>query len=196
MSDLRLRSQGLGLPRGIPSDAEVLWRGRPNFEAVAIEVCRMRIVAIYFAVLIATDAVLAWIDGWSRLVALESESKLLLLAALTLATLAVIAYAICRTTRYVLLDRCLVMRFGVALSATLVIPLAAISEVGLRVGPRGGDVAVGLAQGQNVAYFKLWPHARPGRWIAAQPMLRGLKDAGVIAPMLARLVGAARGSIA
>jgi hypothetical protein len=40
-------------------------------------------------------------------------------------------------------------------------------------------------------YLKLWPHARPWRWFRAEPMLRCVPAAGLVAARLCRGVQAA-----
>ena len=79
-----------------------------------------------------------------------------------------------------------------ALPARLVIPYAAIAGVDVRIhGDGTGDLALKLKPGQGVPYLKLWPHARPWRFLRPEPMLRGLPDAGTAAALLCRRLGMA-----
>jgi hypothetical protein len=169
--------------------AETFWEGRPAWRAVAVRVLHVRMVAGYFALLLA----LALVAGqWMGAV------RLALAAAVVLGLMAAFAYATERTTRYVLTEHHLVMRFGLALPATLAIPLARIERVELSVrADHGGDVALtldpaGRPGGRALGYLKLWPHARPWRLSPAQPMLRAIPRAAVPATLLARAVAAAR----
>jgi hypothetical protein len=48
-----------------------------------------------------------------------------------------------------------------------------------------GNVSLHLRDGNNIAYLRLWPHARPWRFKQAEPTLREVPDAGHVATVLA-----------
>ena len=97
-----------------------------------------------------------------------------------------------RSTRYVVTTRRVVMQFGLALPATLVLPLHRITASAVRVHrDHSGDIALGVPPGTPLAYAKLWPHVRPWRLSRPEPMLRDVPRAGTVAPLLARALAAA-----
>jgi hypothetical protein len=96
-----------------------------------------------------------------------------------------------RTTTYTLTDTHVMLKYGIALRATLVIPFGAIEHVAIRVNPdHTGDLALRLKRDQRILYPKLWPHVRPWTLIRAEPMLRCVPEAGAVGALLARGVGA------
>ena len=52
-----------GLPERPPEGEEILWQGRPDWWGLALRVCHIRKVAIYFAVLVAWRGATALWDG-------------------------------------------------------------------------------------------------------------------------------------
>ena len=117
--------------------------------------------------------------------ALQAATPTLVSGAACLAVLATLAFAIGRTTRYTLTTRRVVMQFGVALPATLMLPLHRIVQAGVRVrGDHQGDLTLSLYPGERVGYIKLWPHARPFRLRTPEPMLR---DVPRVAELAVRL---------
>jgi hypothetical protein len=180
---------------GAPRPA-VLWEGRPAFTSCAIRVWKVRIVAVYFALLLADGARIALMEKGAPDV-LAGDLKLLVIAAAALGGLLLLAWLTGRTTRYVIDDRQVTLRYGIALQATLVIPFGAIDHVGIRVhADHTGDIALRLRPGQRMNYLKLWPHARPWTILRAEPMLRCVPGAGVVAPLLCRAIDAAKDAAA
>lgn len=174
--------------------AAVAWTGRPDAWAAAKRIWRLPWIAAWFAVFAADGARLAFAAApvaapraWS------GEGHLLVVGAVTLAGLGVLAVLTARTTCYEIGGRALTLRYGLALPATLVIPFAAIEAVAIRPHRDGADdVALRLKPEARILYLKLWPHARPWRLFRPEPMLRGVRDAGVAAGLLCREVARAR----
>lgn len=83
------------------------------------------------------------------------------------------------------------LQYGVALTATLSIPMRVIGCVAVSDGP-AGDVPVRLKPGNVISYLKLWPHARPWRMRRPEPMLQALPEAAHVAALLSRTVAAAQ----
>jgi hypothetical protein len=103
-----------------------------------------------------------------------------------------LAWAVGRTTRYTITTRHVVMQFGVAIRATLVVPLHRIAGTSVRVhGDRTGDISLRLFEGEQVPFLKLWPHVRPWRYFATEPMLRDVPRAAVAATLLSRTLSSA-----
>lgn len=183
-----------GLPAPLPEGETILWQGAPDWRVLARRGLRVRLVACYFAVLIA----------WGILAGIEDRAGVphLALAALRLAALGGAACAIltlyavlvARSTVYTVTTRRVVIRFGVALPMTVQIAYATIDAAGLRQFADGsGDIALTLRPGHRVAYAILWPHVRPWKLTKAQPALRAVPDAAGAARILARALAASAG---
>jgi membrane protein YdbS with pleckstrin-like domain len=176
----------------LPSEEPVSWRGRPTWRSAAIRIWKVRIIAIYFALLLADGARLAFAGTGPSSDVLAGDAKLLATAVIALGGLLLLAWLTKRTTLYTIDDHQVTMKYGIALQATLVIPFAAIEHVGIRIHPdHTGDVALRLKPGRQVIYPKLWPHARPWRLFRAEPMLRCIPQAGVAGALLCRAMASA-----
>ena len=163
----------------------ILWEGRPAWRAVALDVVRVGWIAAYLAVLLIWNAAQDRLAGLGPADTLRAGLPLFAAGLAVLAACAGFAYAIARTTRYTLTNERCILRYGVALTATLSLPLRRIAAVSVAVRSGGfGDVPLRLKPGSRLRYLKLWPHARPWRYAAAEPMLRGVPDAITVAALL------------
>jgi hypothetical protein len=179
------------LPGSAPVQETVQWQGRPNWRAAATRIWHIRVVAFYFAVLLADGVREAMGHTPAAALARQGEFALLLIALGAVAVLLVLSWLTGRTTTYTITDTHVMMKYGIALQATLVIPFGAIEYVGIRVNPdHTGDLALRLKRAQNILYPKLWPHVRPWTLLRAEPMLRCVPQAGAVGALLARGIGA------
>lgn len=161
----------------IPGE-RVLWRGHPAWRAVMRDVLHVRILMGYFAVILLWGFAVDRSDGWGPLDTLWRGTPVVAVALATFGACALFASAIARTTTYELTTERCVLHYGVALTASLSIPLRRIAAVGLHVRSDGaGDILLTPKPGERLRYVKLWPHARPWRWSRAEPMLRGVPNA-------------------
>ena len=71
-----------GLPEQLPAGEKVLWQGAPHWQTLARDALHLRLLAVYFSVLLAWRAGAAWMDTGSVLTALGSMVVLLPLALL------------------------------------------------------------------------------------------------------------------
>ena len=84
-----------------------------------------------------------------------------------------------------LTDRRVVLRFGVALTMSVNLPLVLVENADLRRAPDGsGDVILRMSGRQTLGYALLWPHARPWRFSRPEPMLRAVRDVSAVAALL------------
>ena len=167
-----------GLPGLLPPDERIVWQGSPDARSVARGMCHIRPVAAYVALVVPLVGVVA---GPAAAV------PLLVGGLLVLGFLWLLARIVARTTEYTLTTRRLVIRAGLALPATLSIPLHAIAGAAVTMHRDGtGDLPLTMHRAARVPLHRIWPHARPWRWVHPQPMLRGVPGAGVLAGVLAR----------
>jgi hypothetical protein len=178
-----------GLPERLPANEHILWQGSPDVGATARRVFHIRKVAFYFALLLAAHVVnLLW-SGSSSAKVLMSLSWLLPLAVFGLGAVYLLAWMTAKTTVYTLTDKRIVMRVGIVLTITFNLPLSALTSAGLnrydKTAPEGaGDITLALGDQVRIAWFQLWPHARPWRFNKPEPMLRAVPNAQAVSDQL------------
>lgn len=178
-----------GVPAPLPPGERVRWQGKPEWRALAVHVFHVRKLAVYFALLLAWRAATA--PGEERPVAYFAGGAVMLGACFAAAAgfAALLAWLSARGTTYAITDRRLVMQVGMVLPATVNVPLRRVESAGLRAYRDGtGDLAVRLEGGDRLAYFLLWPHARPWRMNPTEPALRCVRDAHAVAEVLRQAV--------
>lgn len=174
-----------GLPERLPPGEYILWQGSPDFATLARRVFRVRMLAVYFAVLLASRAGLVLGAGGELDEALRSIQWLTPVALLGLASVATLAWLTARTTVYTLTGKRVVMRVGIVLTVTFNLPLNAIASAGLRRHTDGfGDITLVLAGRDRIAWLQLWPSVRPWRFASPEPMLRAVPEAALVAARL------------
>ena len=175
-----------GLPAPLPAGERILWQGGPDAKALARDALHSRLIVAYFAAVAIFVAGIAWSEGRP---AVKTMISLALIGVACLAVLGLIrGYAIlmARSAVYTITTQRVVMKVGVALPVTINIPHAIIQDAGLRTDRDGtGDIPLGLSGMGRMGYVHLWPHARPWHIVRPQPMLRGVRDAGQAAAILA-----------
>ncbi|MEM6954032.1 MAG: photosynthetic complex putative assembly protein PuhB [Myxococcota bacterium] len=173
-----------GLPEALPEGEEVLWQGSPSWRALAVRVFRVRLLAIYFAVL----AIARVVFGSSG--ALPGVTLMVLFFGACLGVLTVMAVLHRRATIYTITNRRIVMRIGVALSTTWNLPFRRLASADLALhGEKDGDLLLTLAPPNKIGFFHFWPHTKPGKVLQAQPALRGLAKPKEVARVLRDAVG-------
>ena len=175
-----------GLPKRPPEGEEILWQGSPSARSLGRFLFNLRLIALYFGILAAWGAATAIADGRGILDAVTSVIWLGVLGAGAIALFQLFAWLVARSTVYTITNRRVVMRIGVALPITYNIPFTVIDSASLKEHNDGvGNISLRLREGNNIAYLRLWPHARPWRFKHAEPTLREVPDASHVANVLA-----------
>jgi hypothetical protein len=179
-----------GLPDYLPDGEFIVWQGEPVWRQLALRVFHLRKVAIYFALLAGLHVGLQVHEGAGWVVAAKGASWLVLLGAGALVVLGVLARLYAKTTVYTITNRRLVLRYGVALPMMINIPWEKVDAADLKVqGGNTGSIALSLAPDRKMAFWLLWPNARPWHFSPAQPMLRCIADPQGVAEKLQQVVG-------
>ena len=174
-----------GLPGPLPASETLLWQGAPEWRGVARRVLHVRTLALYFVVLLAICATRAVMEETTAL--WFSFVALLVLGGIAIGLLVLFAVLISRTTVYTLTDRRVVLRIGVALTASLNLPFRQIEAASVRLLADGsGDISILMEGMTRIGYLQLWPHVRPWRTQRVQPMIRCIPDAARVAQLLSR----------
>jgi hypothetical protein len=176
-----------GLPERLPAGEHILWQGAPRWRSLTRRVFHLRLVTLYFAVMIAWSVASTLADGGGLTHALVSALLSVPMWLAAVALFGLIGWLMARTTVYTVTNRRVVLRIGVALPLNVNLPFSAIEAVDLKTyGDGTGDVSLTLARGQRFAYALAWPHTRPWRFTRPQPTFRNIPDAAAAAEILAR----------
>ncbi len=165
-----------GLPGNLPTGEHIVWQGGPDWRRLARDAFKTRWVAAYFGALI----VWALVDGSTAGLAMTA-----VVAAIGLALLHGLAWLAARSTVYTVTNKRIVLRFGVALTKCINLPMTAIGSAGVKRNSDGsGDVSLDLCQAHRLGYIQFWPHVRPWQIGTPQPMLRSIADVDGVAKLV------------
>jgi len=174
-----------GLPEQLPPGETVLWQGAPNWRALARRAFHADKVAAYFALLMAWQALLVFVQGQPVGTLAAAALWYVPMGVVAAGILAFFAWLNARMTIYTITNRRVVVKFGIALPMTVNLPFAIIRDVQLKSYRDGtGDVALVLGGDERVAYIHLWPHVRRWHFANPQPMLRVVPNAGEVGRQL------------
>ena len=174
-----------GLPEKLPKGERILWQGSPDTKTILSKVFYIKLLALYFGLLLAYRLVTGFSDGEPVSVILSSVLTILALSSLGLGLVCLIGYLIASTAVYTITNKRVVMRIGIVLNMTFNFPLKMIESADCGFTKEGaGDIYLKLSKGNKIAIFHLWPHARPGKWAVPQPTLRGIKNCAEVAQIL------------
>jgi len=175
----------LGLPEPLPAGETILWQGAPNWVAMAKHVFRLQWLSLYFAVIVIWQIISVagseggLTAGWS------SVALAFALAVIGLILVGLMAYWSATEALYTLTNRRIVMRVGIVLTVTFNLPYKTLGSAGLKLYKDGtGDIPMQIATEDKIAYFHLWPHARPWRLAKPEPMMRCIPEAQQVAKLL------------
>jgi hypothetical protein len=181
------------LPSDIPPGEHILWCGRPDPKSLWRRAYRADWVVIWLVIATAWTLLSTYADEGGQQ-ALLAAAGTVAFGAVGLAILGLLAWLGARASLYVITERRLVIKSGVALPIFVNLPFARIVSANVRVfGDDTGDVSVALAEGQHASYIALWPSARPFRFVDTEPTLRCVPEARSVAEILGRALGAASG---
>jgi Bacterial PH domain len=185
------------LPAPLPVGERVIWQGKPTLKGLALRSFRIREVALYFGLLMLWRLWSSWSHGMPPAEAAVAALWLMIPAGCTIALLGCLAWLFRRATCYTITSRRVLFQFGVALPMTMNIPLSRIANAALKTYRDGsGDIPLQVLDSKRVSYLLLWPHIRPWRLRAPEPMLRSIPAAAAVAPKLAEALAAQTGSSA
>ena len=182
-----------GLPARLPEGEYILWQGAPSSAAVSRQVLKTRWIAGYFAVLVAWNITAGLYDGRLASEILFSSGALAILSTICIGLMEAFAWGVQRTTLYTITNKRIVMRIGVALSATFNLPFTRIVSADMREGKNGvGDIALTLAPSDRLSWLVFWPHVRGFRRGAMMPQMICLKDVAIAGNVLAAALAGSR----
>ena len=181
------------LPADVPAGERVLWFGKPEAMSLWRRAYRADGAAAWFGVMTLWNFVSATADG-GAFAGFVSAARTLGVGCAALALLALLAWLSARTTLYVITERRVVIKSGIALPVFFNLPFKQIGAAAMRAcHDETGDVALALVDKQRIPYLALWPSARPLRFSRPEPALRSVPHVRDVASMLGRALAEASG---
>ncbi|TPG38291.1 PH domain-containing protein [Sphingomonas koreensis] len=176
-----------GLPGVPPTGERILWQGSPDWRVLARTAFHTRAVAGYFALLAALALISTLSHGVAGAASFTGTAMTIIVGIFGVALLHLLAWGSARSTIYTLTNRRVVLRIGMALPKCINLPIGFVGAVNLDLRADGsGDIPLAITGPQRLGYAGLWPHARPWRLAAAEPMLRAIPNASGVAALIAR----------
>ena len=184
------------LPADIPPGERILWFGKPEPVSLWRHAYRADWVAAWFVLMSAWNFVSA-ANADGTLAGFVSAIRTLGIGAGALAILALLGWLSAVTTLYVVTERRVIIKTGIALPIFINVPFKQIASASVRVFAGGaGDVPVAMVEGERIPYLALWPSARPLRYGKPEPTLRCIANAHAVAMTLGRALAEASGASA
>ena len=175
----------LGLPEPLPQDEMILWQGAPNWISMAKHVFRLQWLSLYFAVIVIWQSISVSSGEGGLAAGWSSVALAFFLAVIGLILVGLLAYWSATTTVYTLTNRRIVMRIGIVLTVTFNLPYKTLGSADLKLYKDGtGDIPMQISTKDKIAFFHLWPHARPWRLASPEPMMRCVPEAKKVATIL------------
>ena len=179
-----------------PGEA-VVWQGSPKTGAFLHRVFHVPVIAAYFLILQILNAWQAYVKAMPLQSAIRASLPLLGVSVVALAIFVAFAWFSARTTRYIVTDRRVILKYGIAMPATLSIPFSKIATLSVAVRrDHTGDISLKLTADNHIGYLKLWPHARSWHLKRPQPTLRSVPAGGMVAALMTRAINAAMNGLA
>lgn len=176
-----------GLPGVLPSGEQLLWQGSPHWLSLALNAYRVRMLGVYFALMVLARGVYLLTEGAGLTAALTGLVGPAIFSLIALGILMGIAALSAYRTVYSITSKRLVIRQGVALESTINLPFTVIDSAKMQQRNDGtGDIALQLRRGHRVSYVWLWPHVRPWRITQPEPALRCIPQPHQVGDILAR----------
>ncbi len=175
----------LGLPEIPPTGETVLWQGKPDWRALALQALNVGWIGGYFGLLAVWRGVAIGLRQGAGF-GIKATIPYLAMGLVACLLLTVVAVVLAKTTVYTLTNRRVAMRIGAALTVTLNIPFSCLASADLAVGRNGiGSIALRTTGETRLSYLVCWPHVRPWRIGRTEPALRCIPDAVHVAKLLA-----------
>jgi len=180
-----------GLPGKLPEGEHLLWQGVPDWRTVAQRVFHVRGLALYFGAIAAWSLASGLMGGAPVLEVAVDTGKVVGAGMVPILFLTLYSWGVGRSTVYSITNKRVVLQMGLVVPMTINVPFSKIESASMRDGKAGnGDICLALRKGDRLAWFMLWPHARPWRMAVAEPSLRAIPDVAHVGQVLGRALAA------
>jgi hypothetical protein len=174
-----------GLPEKLPAGEQILWQGSPDFWRTAKDIFYIRPIIGYFVFVVLYQIIDGFLlDNTLRSIFI-SAIWMIALSVVCIGMVASLAYLTSSTTVYTITNHRVVMRIGIALTKTFNVPFKQIVSADFTESKDSfGHIPLRINENTKIAYFHLWPHARPARFSHPEPMLRNIPKVKEVAKIL------------
>ena len=173
--------------KSIPSEEKICWDGSPDWRSFGYQVFGIKYLFIYFIVT-ALYAVSQIESSFSFSAFSINYLPYFLSGVFAGSILLVLAYVAARHTYYVITERRIVIRTGVALVFLLNVPFKNILSIDKQVLARGrGNIAFKAKSKKRIPYFSCWPSVRSGSFVEPVPAFRSITDIEHVGKIVANI---------
>ena len=180
-----------GLPeevgKSIPSDEKIYWVGKPNWKSFSYQAFGIKYLLIYFLIC-ALYSVSKIEMVFSFSIFVTNYIPFLVSGLLAGAILISIAYLEAKHTVYVITERRIVIRTGVALVFLLNAPFKKIISIDRQTLSQGqGNISFRTDSRKRIPYLSCWPSVRPWSFLLPSPAFRSIPDIAAVEIIIADL---------
>jgi hypothetical protein len=162
--------------KAIPLEEKIYWTGKPNWKSFGYHAFGIKYFLIYFFVC-ALYAVSQIESSFSFERLLINYTPYLVSGTLAAMIIFLLAYFSARHTCYVITEKRIVIRTGVALVFLLNMPFKNILSIDMKVLAQGrGNLTFKVRSKKRIPFFSCWPSVKAGVFLEPVPAFRSIMD--------------------
>jgi hypothetical protein len=170
----------------IPEGENIIWSGKPDFKSITLRAFGLKYLLFYLLISFVFFSIRSGIIV-EPIKLITSFVPYLLSGILICCIVSLFSYFQVRNTVYVVTDKRVVIKTGVALIFMLNVPFEKISEINRQIlGDGSGNISFKLISGKRVPFFASWPSVRPWYFSNPEPTFRYVADADLVATDISR----------
>lgn len=173
--------------KSIPNNEKIHWNGEPSWASLGYQVFGIKYLIFYF-ILSALYAVSQLGPVFSLLAFLVHYVPFLISGAVAASILFVLAYLATRHTSYVITEKRIVIRTGVALVFLLNVPLKNIISIDKqRLAGGRGNLSFEAKSKKRIPFLSCWPSVKSGSFVQPSPAFRSISNIEEIGVLITEL---------
>ena len=191
-----------GLNNGLPSDVasaippseKILWIGKPDWKSLAYHAFFLKYLLIYL-LLAAVYSVSVYGKDIDLGLFFVSFTPYLLSGVLAGSVISFIAFLQSKNTVYVLTEKRIIIRSGIALIFLLNAPLKNIESIDRQFLRNGcGNISFSTTSKKRIPFLSCWPSVRPWSFISPKPAFRSVPEISELETIILSLVQHQKGN--
>jgi hypothetical protein len=173
--------------KSIPLGEKIYWNGKPNWKSFGYHAFGVKYFSIYFFVC-ALYSVSQIDSSFSFGAFFIKYAPYLISGILAGMILLFLAYLSARHTCYVITEKRIVIRTGVALVFLLNMPLKNILSIDMKALTKGqGNVIFKVQSKKRIPYLSCWPSVKSGSFLEPIPAFRSIRDIEKIGKLISEI---------
>ena len=174
----------------VPKNEKIQWTGRPEWKSFAYQSFGLKYLIAYFV--ISGLYVAASMDqSFVLRIFLTNFIPFVVSGFLAGTILIIIAYIEAAHTYYILTERRVILKSGVALVFVLHAPFSKIASIDRQNLAKGrGNIAFSMGSGKRIPYLSCWPSVKPWTFMSPIPSFRSIKDVAEVELLLVKIANA------